>query len=49
VHSLFDFNLHIPANGLLFFVAAHLATARFQPESAGVPRDSSHHRRSRKH
>ena len=23
VHSLFDFNLHIPANGLLFFVAAH--------------------------
>ena len=49
VHSLFDFNLHIPANGLLFFVAAHLATARFQPDSAGVPRDSSHHRRSRKH
>ena len=49
VHSLFDFNLHIPANGLLFFVAAHLATARFQPEFAGVPRDSSHHRRSRKH
>ena len=49
VHSLFDFNLHIPANGLLFFVAAHLATARIQPDSAGVPRDSSHHRRSRKH
>jgi len=37
VHSLFDFNLHIPANALLFFVAAHLATARIQPDSAGVP------------
>ena len=41
VHSLFDFNLHIPANALLFFVAAHLATARIQPDSAGVRRDAS--------
>jgi O-antigen ligase len=49
VHSLFDFNLHIPANALLFFVAAILGTARIQPDSAGMPRDSSHHRRSRKH
>jgi O-antigen ligase len=48
VHSLFDFNLHIPANALLFFVAAHLATARIQPDSAGVPRDASHRRKSRK-
>jgi O-antigen ligase len=48
VHSLFDFNLHIPANGLLFFVAAHLATARIQPDSVGVPPDGSHRRRSRK-
>jgi O-antigen ligase len=31
VHSLVDFNLHIPANALLFVVAAHLATARLQP------------------
>ena len=30
VHSLVDFNLHIPANALLFFVSAHLATARLQ-------------------
>jgi O-antigen ligase len=48
VHSLFDFNLHIPANALLFFVSAHLATARIQPDSADVPRDKSRHRRSRK-
>ena len=47
MHSLFDFNLHIPANGLLFFVAAHLATARIQPDSVGVPRDGSHRRSSR--
>jgi len=48
VHSLFDFNLHIPANALLFFVSAHLATARIQPDSVDVPRDRSRHRRSRK-
>jgi O-antigen ligase len=48
VHSLFDFNLHIPANALLFFVAAHLATARFQPDSPDIPSDGSHRRRSRK-
>ena len=28
VHSLVDFNLHIPANALLFFLMAHLATAQ---------------------
>jgi O-antigen ligase len=27
VHSLVDFNLHIPANAMLFFLMAHLATA----------------------
>ena len=48
VHSLFDFNLHIPANCLLFFVAALLATARIQPDSEGVLPDGSHRRRSRK-
>jgi O-antigen ligase len=30
VHSLVDFNLHIPANVLLFFLMAHLATAEIQ-------------------
>jgi O-antigen ligase len=34
IHSLVDFNLHIPGNALLFFMAAHLATARVQ---ANVP------------
>jgi O-antigen ligase len=33
VHSLVDFNLHIPANALLFFLVAHLATAAMPPES----------------
>ena len=47
VHSLFDFNLHIPANALLFFVAAHMATARIQPDSADVPHHRSHRRRFR--
>src|SRR5271157_439663 len=31
VHSLVDFNLHIPANAMLFVVAAFLATTRIQP------------------
>jgi O-antigen ligase len=31
VHSLVDFNLHIPANALLFFVSAYLACVRLQP------------------
>ena len=30
VHSLVDFNLHIPSNALLFFLLAHLATAEIQ-------------------
>jgi O-antigen ligase len=29
-HSLVDFNLHIPANALLFFLMAHLSTAQIQ-------------------
>jgi len=35
VHSLVDFNLHIPANAMLFFVSAHLATARLQTQTPG--------------
>jgi O-antigen ligase len=31
VHSLVDFNLHIPANALLFILAAHLATSEVVP------------------
>jgi O-antigen ligase len=40
VHSLVDFNLHIPANALLFFVSAHLATARLQTSTPGMPENS---------
>ena len=41
VHSLVDFNLHMPGNALLFFLMAHLATAP-------IPRNSNgrHHRHS---
>jgi O-antigen ligase len=41
VHSLVDFNLHIPANALLFFVSAHLAIARIEPSSPHAPESHS--------
>jgi O-antigen ligase len=41
VHSLVDFNLHIPANALLFFVSAHLAAARLDPSSPRAPENHS--------
>lgn len=34
VHSLVDFNLHIPANALLFFVSTHMATVRLHAAPA---------------
>ncbi len=37
VHSLVDFNLHIPANALLFFVSAHMAAVRLQPAEPVIP------------
>jgi O-antigen ligase len=48
VHSLVDFNLHIPANALLFFVSAHMATARLEPAHAGMPDNRPERRRIRK-
>ena len=48
VHSLVDFNLHIPANALLFFVSAHLATARLQTSTPGIPESSPPRRKTRK-
>jgi O-antigen ligase len=33
VHSFVDFNLHIPANALVFFLMAHLATSEIAPSS----------------
>ncbi len=37
VHSLVDFNLHIPANAALFFLLAQLATGEFQHVPANLP------------
>jgi O-antigen ligase len=37
VHSFVDFNLHIPANALLFFLMAHLATAEIQQTASPAP------------
>jgi O-antigen ligase len=45
VHSLVDFNLHIPANALVFFLMAHLATSELQPATP----PSTPHRRHRNH
>jgi O-antigen ligase len=36
IHSLVDFNLHIPANALLFFVSAHMAAVRLEPSVSGT-------------
>jgi O-antigen ligase len=48
VHSLIDFNLHIPANALLFFVSAHLATARLETPAQGDPESTPPRRKLRK-
>jgi O-antigen ligase len=42
VHSLVDFNLHIPANALLFFVSAHLAVVRIEPSGPRAPENHLH-------
>jgi O-antigen ligase len=47
VHSLVDFNLHIPANALLFFLMACLATGEINPSTAKTPVSSRRRRRSR--
>jgi O-antigen ligase len=48
VHSLADFNLHIPANALLFLISAHLAVVRLQPTVPGVEESQSRRKRIRK-
>lgn len=42
LHSLVDFNLHIPANALLFLLQAHVATSAALPPDSPAPR--SRHR-----
>jgi len=44
VHSLVDFNLHIPSNALLFFLMAHLATSEIQTVAPPSPPQRSRHR-----
>jgi O-antigen ligase len=46
-HSLVDFNLHIPANALLFFLMAHLATADIQQAPLPTQPSRRRHRSSR--
>ena len=46
VHSFVDFNLHIPANALLFFLMAHLATAEIPQSSRPASPARRKHRSS---
>ncbi|MGB7435315.1 MAG: O-antigen ligase family protein [Candidatus Acidiferrum sp.] len=48
VHSLVDFNLHIPANALLFLISAHMAVVRLQPTDPAAGASHMHHRHRRK-
>jgi O-antigen ligase len=49
LHSLVDFNLHIPSNALLFLVAAHLATTAPLPSEGGKIRVRRRSRRESEH
>jgi hypothetical protein len=49
VHSLVDFNLHIPSNALLFFLMAHLATSEIQSVASPSASSRSRHRNLRNH
>src|SRR5271154_2288564 len=40
-HALFDFNLHIPANALLFFLMANLATSEICSSSPQIPKSGN--------
>ena len=43
VHSVVDFNLHIPGNALLFFLMANLATAEISTPSGSGPTRRHYH------
>jgi O-antigen ligase len=49
VHSFVDFNLHIPANALLFLLMAHLATAEIQPTPQQQEQSGHRQRNPRNH
>jgi O-antigen ligase len=40
-HALFDFNLHIPANLLLFFLLANLATSEIRQSTPLIPKSGN--------
>jgi O-antigen ligase len=48
-HALFDFNLHIPANALFFFLMANLATTEIRPSTAQIPKSGSPRHSHRNH
>jgi hypothetical protein len=48
VHSLVDFNLHMPANAQLFFLMATLATSRIVPVKGGATESTHRQHHSRK-
>jgi O-antigen ligase len=48
-HSLVDFNLHIPANALLFFLMANLATTEIRQPTAQIPKSGSVRHKRRIH
>jgi len=45
VHSLVDFNLHIPSNALLFIASAHLAVVHLEPVAPRAPEQFAGSRR----
>ncbi|MHB8610688.1 MAG: O-antigen ligase family protein [Candidatus Acidiferrales bacterium] len=48
-HSLVDFNLHIPANAVLFFFMANLATSEIRQLAPRIPESEPIHHRPRNH
>ena len=49
VHSFWDFNLHIPANALLFFIMLALTTSASQLITQGSGRSRRHKRKGSRH
>jgi O-antigen ligase len=48
-HALFDFNLHIPANALLFFLLANLATSEIRQPTPEIPKSGNIRHKHRNH
>jgi O-antigen ligase len=48
-HGLADFNLHIPANALLFFLLANLATSEIRQPTRLIPKTGNPRHRHRNH